>query len=261
MRGILFDLDGVIYEGETLIAGAGDVLAWAHAQGIPYLFLTNTSSRPRSALCSKLSGLGIEAQPGQILSPPAAAASWLRREVDGAVALFVPESTRSEFEGLSLWSGAPQARVGAVVVGDLGADWTFERLNLAFRLLMASPAPRLVALGMTRYWATSDGLQLDAGPFVKALQYASGVEPLVLGKPARAFFDSAARQLGIEPGELLMIGDDIRGDIEGGQRAGLRTALVKTGKFQSADLDSGVRPDAVLDSVAKLPQWWDSCRL
>jgi HAD superfamily hydrolase (TIGR01458 family) len=256
MRGILFDLDGVIYQGEALVAGAADALEWVRDQQIPHLFVTNTSSRPREALCRKLSAMGIETEPRDIISPPAAAARWLRREVEGPIALFVPEATRGEFAGLASWSGAVQQRVGAVVVGDLGEDWSFERLNQAFQLLMAIPPPRLVALGMTRYWRTASRLQLDAGPFVSALQYATGLEPVILGKPARAFFATAADQLGLDPGELLMIGDDIRGDIQGAQRAGLRAALVKTGKFQPRDLESDVHPDAVLDSVARLPEWW-----
>ena len=67
---------------------------------------------------------------------------------------------------------------------------------------------------MTRYWRAEDGLRLDTGPFVAALQYASGIEPLVIGKPSAAFFNSGAQRLGVAPEEILMIGDDIRGDIE-----------------------------------------------
>jgi HAD superfamily hydrolase (TIGR01458 family) len=256
MRAILFDLDGVIYQGGQPIEGAADVIAWIRAEAIPHLFLTNTSSRPRSELCRKLDGMGIAIDPDQILSPPAAAARWLRAQSAGPVALFVPPATQTEFAGLPRWSGAGDQAVGAVVIGDLAEAWTFARLNQAFQLLMVSPAPRLVALGMTRYWRTPTGLQLDAGPFVSALQYATGIEPVVTGKPARAFFLSAADMLGLAPDQLLMVGDDIRGDVQGAQHAGLRAALVKTGKFQLQDLDSGVQPDVVLESVASLPAWW-----
>ena len=78
MRAILFDLDGVIYQGEQPIEGAADVIAWVRGEAIPHLFLTNTSSRPRAELCRKLGGMGIAIDPEQILSPPAAAARWLR---------------------------------------------------------------------------------------------------------------------------------------------------------------------------------------
>jgi len=256
MRAIVFDLDGVIYQGDTAIEGAVETIAWVRAQGIPHLFLTNTSSRPRTEQCRKLAGIDIAIEPEQILSPPAAAARWLRAQAAGPVALFVPPATQAEFAGLPRWDGDVKQTVGAVVIGDLAEAWTFARLNQAFQLLMARPAPHLVALGMTRYWRTAAGLQLDAGPFVSALQYASGIEPTVTGKPAQAFFRTAAETLDLAPRDLLMVGDDIRGDVQGAQRAGLRAALVRTGKFQPQDLESGIQPEAVLDSVAEVPGWW-----
>jgi HAD superfamily hydrolase (TIGR01458 family) len=256
LRGILFDLDGVIYLGEQLIDGAVAALDWVRARQIPHLFVTNTTSRPRSALCSKLADMGISVVADRILSPPVAAVHWLHNNTSGPVALFIPEATQTEFSSLPLWGGNTDEAVGSVVIGDLGRRWDFALLNSAFRLLMQQPAPCLVALGMTRYWKTPDGLQLDAGPFVAALQYASGVEPLVTGKPAAAFFHSGAEALGVRPSQVLMIGDDIRGDVGGAQQAGLKGLLVQTGKYQPADLVGEIQPDAVLASVADLPDWW-----
>lgn len=256
IRGILFDLDGVIYLGEELVAGAVAALDWVRAQRIPHRFVTNTTSRPRAALCGKLAAMGIDVEADSILSPPVAAVHWLRANTAGPAALFIPQATQVEFDSLPLWNGESSQPVASVVLGDLGEGWDFRRLNQAFLLLMQQPAPRLVALGMTRYWKASDGLRLDAGPFVTALQYATGIAPVVTGKPAPAFFHSGAEALGIEPGQLLMIGDDIRGDVGGAQQAGLKGALVKTGKFQTADLQGDVQPDAVLTSIAELPAWW-----
>lgn len=256
VQGILFDQDGVIYQAERAIAGAADALAWVQSNNIPYLFVTNTTSKPREAICRKLAGMGIEADPEHILTPPAAAVHWLKSNVEGAVALFIPEATKTEFAGFPRWDQAHNQRIAAVVVGDLGEGWTFARLNQAFRCLINEPAPALIALGMTRYWRAEDGLRLDTGPFVAALRYASGVEPLVIGKPSSTFFDTGAHRLGMMPQQVLMIGDDIRGDVEGAQRAGLNAALVKTGKFQPQDLQGPVRPDRVLDSVADLPSCW-----
>jgi phospholysine phosphohistidine inorganic pyrophosphate phosphatase len=256
MRGILFDLDGVIYLGDKMIAGADDTLEWVCSREIPCLFVTNTTSRPRDALCSKLAGMGITVDPGHILSPPVAAANWLQTHAAAPTALFVPEATRVEFDGLPLWNGNTEQAVAAVVVGDLGTGWDFHRLNQAFLLLMQKPQPSLVALGMTRYWKAADGLRLDAGPFVAALQYATGVDPVVTGKPAREFFLAGADKLNIPPDQLLMIGDDIRGDVQGAQQAGLTGMLVQTGKFRPQDLDTQWRPDAVLASIADLPRWW-----
>ncbi len=258
MQAILFDLDGVIYQGDEPIAGAAEAINWVRAEEIPHLFVTNTTSKPRTAIAHKLQAMGIVVDPAHILSPPVAAANWLMANTEGEVALFVPGATQAEFDGLPLWQGDVNRPVAAVVLGDLGEDWNFERLNQAFRLLMQKPAPGLVALGMTRYWRAPEGLRLDTGPFVTALSYATGTEPLVLGKPSRDFFQLAAGSLQTEPAQTLMIGDDIRGDVEGAQHAGLKGALVKTGKFQPQDLDSGVQPDAVLESVADLPAWWSA---
>jgi ribonucleotide monophosphatase NagD (HAD superfamily) len=109
---------------------------------------------------------------------------------------------------------------------------------------------------MTRYWRAADGLRLDTAPFVVALQHATGIAPVVLGKPARPFFAAALARLGAEASETLMIGDDIRGDIGGAQGAGIRGLLVRTGKFRPRDLRGEIQPDGVIDSIADLPAWW-----
>jgi HAD superfamily hydrolase (TIGR01458 family) len=257
MQAILFDLDGVLYQGNTLLPGAAETVAWVRGEDIPHLFLTNTSSRPRAAIAGKLGRLGIDVGEEQILAPPAAACAWLKAEGIEDVALFAPAATAADFVGLNLLPADAERGAGAVVVGDLADGWDFRTLNRAFRLLVAKPAPRLLALGMTRYWHAEGGLQLDAGPFVAALQYATGIEPVVLGKPAAAFFDTAVAAVGSSPARTLMIGDDIRGDVAGAQQAGLKAALVRTGKFRPADLHGDIRPNAVLSSIGDLPEWWE----
>jgi HAD superfamily hydrolase (TIGR01458 family) len=252
LKAVLFDLDGVLYEGDRPVPGAAEAVRWFRQQGIPHLFLTNTTSRPRQALVEKLAGMQIEVTADDLFTPPVAARQWLVDQDCKNIALFVPEATREEFSGLPLSAGK---RADAVVLGDLGEAWDFATLNRAFRLLMENDAS-LVALGMTRYWRAPDGLRLDVGPFVRALEYATGKEAVVLGKPARPFFEAALAILGTRPEETLMIGDDIRGDVAAAQAAGLRAALVRTGKFLPGDLEQQIRPDAVLDSVAQLPQWW-----
>jgi HAD superfamily hydrolase (TIGR01458 family) len=255
MQAILFDLDGVLYQGEQPLPGAVETLAWVRAQGIPHLFLTNTSSRPRSAIVAKLAAMGITVEIDELLTPAAAVADWAGQAQVAPLALFVAAATREEFVGLARLADDAETGAAAVVVGDLGASWDFATLNRAFRLLMDGE-PQLVALGMTRYWRAEDGLRLDAGPMVSALSYASGREPLVLGKPAAPFFAAALARLGVVAEQAVMIGDDIIGDVQGAQRAGLRGLLVRTGKFRPADLERGVAPDGILDSIADLPAWW-----
>lgn len=255
MKAILFDMDGVLYNAGDPIEGARQALAWVRETGIPHLFVTNTTSRSRAALVEKLSGFGIPASPDRILTPCTAAVEHLR--TGGPVALFVGPKAREEFAGLPCLPGDAEAGARWVVVGDLGDGWSYATLNRAFRLLQSSADAELVALGMTRFWQAPDGLRLDAGPFVAALQYATGRPPLVLGKPAKAFFEAAAARLDTPPAELVMIGDDILTDVGGAQQAGLKGVLVRTGKFRPADLEAEIRPDMVLDSIADLPAWWE----
>jgi len=255
MKNLLFDMDGVLYEGDKPIPGAQEAIAWCRAQGIPHLFLTNTTSRPRQALVAKLATMGITLTTEEILTPPVAAIDWLSHHVDGPVSLFVAAATREEFSTIEI-AATEEKEIAAVVLGDLGEGWDFATYNRAFRLLMENPDAPLLALGLTRYWQAEDGLRLDVGPFVKGLEYASGREAVVMGKPATPFFQAALSQLGANPEDTLMIGDDIRGDIDGAQQAGINGVLVRSGKYRPADLEQGITPYAVLDSIAALPAWW-----
>lgn len=256
MRGILFDMDGVLYNSDRSIAGASETVRFIKQQAIPYLFVTNTTSRDRSALVKKLDRFGIEASEQQILTPAAAVAEWLRTSCDGPVALFLPAAARREFAGLPCLDDDSEKGAAYAVIGDLGSLWDYPTLNRAFRLLHHNPETKLIALGMTRYWLAPDGIALDVGPFVAALEHATKREAIVFGKPSLRFFLAAVERLGLAPRDVLMVGDDIEADIGGAQAAGLKGALVKTGKFREADIDGQIRPAAVWDSVADLPRWW-----
>ena len=198
--------------------------------------------------------LGFNISELSILTPPIAACAWLSENVSGKTALFIPNRTREDFNSIPVLKQGKNSVV-AVVLGDIGEQWTFAELNRAFTFLMKEPKPKLVALGMTRYWQASKGLQLDVGPFVKALEYAAGCEAVVLGKPSAQFFNAALQILNSEPTQAVMIGDDILGDVQGAQHAGIKGVLVRTGKFRSSDIDSGIHPDAIIDSIANLPAW------
>jgi len=250
MQGVLIDLDGVVYQNDTLIPGADQAIAWLQRQAIPHVFLTNTTSRPKSALLAKLAGFGIRVAAESVLTPPSAAVAYLQEKHRSQVALFVPAATREDFASLTE-SGEP----AAVVVGDLAAGWDFTTLNRAFNHLMANPEAELIALGMTRYWRSTEGLQLDVGAFAAALAFAAEREPVVMGKPSAEFFQQAAALLGLPPSDLCMVGDDIKADVNGAQACGIKGVLVKTGKYRQGDLALG-NPDLVLPALADLPEAW-----
>ncbi|MCZ6487021.1 MAG: TIGR01458 family HAD-type hydrolase [Gammaproteobacteria bacterium] len=253
---LLIDLDGVIYQGGSAIAGAVDTINWINSRKIPHLYVTNTTSKSCSSLLDKINQLGIKVETKDIFTPIIAASQWLTNRRLKRVVFFVTANALTEFRGFDRLDCRTATSVDAIVIGDLGDEWSYSRLNQAFRLLMAEPRPVLIALGLTRFWQAEDGLRLDVAPFVKALEYASSSESEVLGKPSLAFYDSALDLLKAQAKNAIMIGDDIVGDIQGAQKAGMRAILVKTGKYRERDLKSEVRPDAILESIANLPDWW-----
>lgn len=256
MRGILVDLDGVLYDADRLLSGAVDTVRWVQTQGIPHLFVTNTTSKSRAVLAEKLVSFGIPVGEDEILTPAVAAAEWLRGKGRGEIALFIRPSARLDFRDLPWLPDDAERGAAYVVLGDLGDLWDYRTLNRAFRLLYHNPDAKLIALGMTRYWLAPSGISLDVAPFVAALEHATGRKALVFGKPAAAFFRMAIQSLRLPARRVFMIGDDIQADVAGAQNAGLQAALVRTGKFRPADLAGKIRPDMTFDSIADLPRWW-----
>lgn len=255
MKALLLDLDGVLYQGDQIIPGAREAVRWLQGSHIPHLFITNTTSRPRHAICEKLAAMEIEVPAEKILTPVIAARHWIKSLTLVPSALLVPNATITDFEDIPRHPDHLESGAASLVVGDLGERWDYALLNRAFRLLMNEPPPILIALGMTRYWRADDGLRLDVAPFVRALEHASGREAVVLGKPSAAFFQQALALLDRDADQTWMVGDDIVGDVQGAQSAGLKGVLVKTGKFRPSDLEGERKPDAVLDSISELPQW------
>ena len=141
-----------------------------------------------------------------------------------------------------------------MVVGDRGRQWTFDTLNRAFRLLMSEPPPTLVALGTTRYWRAPEGLRLDAGAFVRALEYAAGTTAVVLGKPDPG---SRVRMLGVPASKAVMVSDDVRADVQGAQHAGLSGVLVRTGRFPTPTC-MATSPAGGARLGRRLPGWWSA---
>jgi HAD superfamily hydrolase (TIGR01458 family) len=248
--GLLIDIDGTLLDAGAAIPGAPEAVAALRARSVPLLFATNTSRKSRAEIGASLRAAGFEAADEDVLSAAWAAAVHLRAEGVRRVQLLLPAGAQADWSGFEITDESPEA----VVVGDLGASFTFELLNGAFRNLHAGA--RLVAAQKNRFWKAPEGWSMDAGAYVAALEYSARTKALVVGKPAPGFFRMAAQVLGLPPESLVMVGDDAEIDVAGGSRAGLRTVLVRTGKFDAdrlAALAPDERPDRVIDSVADLP--------
>jgi len=247
-RGVLFDLDGTIYEGSHLIEGADAILRHCRDEDIPFRFVTNTTSKPRAYIVEKLARFGIEVAATEIFTAPAAARSILLERGLTRCHLLLPESLAADLSGIEPVDRDPLA----VVVGDLGEGFSYARLNQAFRLLL-DPGCAFITLARNRFFKVDDGLNMDSGAFVAALEYASGRVSELVGKPARSFYHTAAASMNLAPGDVVMIGDDLESDALGAQAAGLQGVLVRTGKFRADQVTAlGKTPNAVWDSVADL---------
>ena len=218
------------------------------AAGLMLRFVTNTTSHSRAATLQKLSALGFEVGPDELITPALLALQHCRERGHRRVALLMTDEVKAEFSELEESEHEPDA----VIVGDLGERFAYDVLNRAFRHLLAGA--ELIALQKNRYWLREDGLCLDVGPFVAALEYAAACEAHVVGKPAPAFFGHVLAGAGTAPDETLMVGDDIESDIGGALGAGLAAILVRTGKYRAeAVLASGIQPTATVDSIADVP--------
>ena len=259
----LLDLDGTLYAGGTAVPGAPEALERLRRGGVPFRLVTNTTSRSRAMLVQRMRGYGFAVEPEEIFTATLAGAAFARESGVRVVAPFLPTPALADLSGLDLVGGSsgrtppPGAARGsgapeAVLLGDLAEGWTYDLLQEAFEYVMGGAS--IIALSRDRYWQRGERLALDAGPFVAALEYATGVDAVVAGKPSPAFYSAALASLGVaRAAETAMVGDDLWSDVQGAQRAGLEGWLVRTGKFREETLrDSGITPDRVLPSVAAL---------
>ncbi|MDQ6986436.1 MAG: TIGR01458 family HAD-type hydrolase [Mariprofundaceae bacterium] len=246
VKAILLDLDGVLYIGDKPIADAAYTVDHLRNAGLKLAGVTNTTTQSRHAIAEKLEKMNIPLAKNDIDTPAALAVERIARQ---SAKLFVRDSLREDFSGVREDDNHPDF----IVMGDIGGEgYPPALLKEIFAHVM--DGAELLALHKNRFWQKSDGLHLDLGVFVAAVEYASGKEAEILGKPSSDFFHGICHRLDVAPEEALMVGDDVESDIGGAQMAGLKTALVQTGKYRKAFVrKSGIRANLVLPSIADLP--------
>jgi HAD superfamily hydrolase (TIGR01458 family) len=247
VKGILFDMDGVVHIGDSPIHGAAETLRHLKAIGIPYRFLTNTTTKTVETLSQKMAGMGLPIEVAEIFTTHQVAVNYLRAR--GSPPCFPVVAS----EALPLYDGFPRSESAPeyIILGDIEDRWSYALLNRLFNCIMDGAT--LLALHKGRYWRTEEGLRMDIGVFVAGLEYTTGKEAVVLGKPSPTFFRIVMDDLAVHPDHVIMVGDDVESDIGGAQKIGMRGVLVKTGKYREENVGrSGVRPDAIISSIAEL---------
>jgi HAD superfamily hydrolase (TIGR01458 family) len=207
----------------------------------------------RAQLGEMLRSLGFAIDDDELQTTGGVASRVLRGK--RVLALTMP-GILDDLEGLNVIG----INADAVLIG--GADETeetgliFSYLNLNRAFLELQAGAEFYCLHRNRWWQTAEGPRLDAGAFVAGLEYVSGIDATVLGKPSPEYFGTALETIDADPELAWMVGDDIEGDVLGAQRHGMRTVLVRTGKFRPDELEeAGVMPDGIVSSIAQLPDW------
>jgi HAD superfamily hydrolase (TIGR01458 family) len=253
MAAILLDVDGVLHVSGAPIAGAASAVKRLRDNGHRIRFVTNSTTKSRTQLAEQLRAMKIAVEDDEVQTTGAVASRALAGK--RVLALTMP-GMLDDLEGLQLVG----MNVDAVLLGgadegeETGRIFSYLNLNRAFHELEAGA--ELYCLHKNKWWQTADGARLDAGAFVAGLEYAADIEATVLGKPSNAYFAAALEALDAEPGLTWMIGDDLEGDILGAHNHGMKTILVRTGKFRPDDVErSAVQPDGIVSSIAQVPDW------
>jgi HAD superfamily hydrolase (TIGR01458 family) len=244
IKAIMTDIGGVLYVGSEPIEGAPEALKILRSR-YPLRLISNTTRSTPFQIVKHLQKLGFAVDESEIYTALAATRDYVSSRGYKAYTLLTDEAN-DYFSGLR-----SNDRVDCVVVADAHKNFHFESMNQAFRHL--EEGAELIGAAKSRYFKDSDGkLTIGTGSWIAALEFATGKEATIIGKPSASFFHLVADSLGMKPHEVLMVGDDIVSDIGGAQQAGFKTALVKTGKFKESDLMSEIKPDIICDSFADL---------
>jgi HAD superfamily hydrolase (TIGR01458 family) len=258
MAGILLDVDGVLHVSGSAIAGAPEAVAQLRENGHRLRFVTNNTTHSRRRLAEQIRGFGVELEDDELQTTPVAAAHALAGK--RVLALTMPDIVEDLAEVELVGEGADAVLIGGADE-TLEPNYVFSYTNLARAFHELEAGAELYCLHKNRWWQTARGPLLDTGGFVAGLEYAADVEATVVGKPSATYFAAALEVLDAEPELTWMVGDDIEADVAGAQRFGLRTVLVRTGKFRPDTVERGdVRPDGIVSSIAQLPDWLDATR-
>ena len=251
MACILLDIDGVLHVSGEPIPGAVDAVAELRDAGHALRFVSNNSTRPRARLAEELRRMEFTLEDLELQTPAGAAARELagKRVLALAMTSIVPD-----LDGLELVGHDSDAVLIGGCDETLEPNQVFSYMNLARAFGEIQLGASLYCLHKNKWWQTSRGPMLDSGAFVAGLEYATGVEATVLGKPSPSYFAAALDVLDAEPELTWLVTDDIESDIRGARLFGMRTALVRTGKFRPESLESAeASPDIVVSSLAQFP--------
>lgn len=242
-QALLLDLSGVLYDGSRRIDGAIEAVQQARQHQLMLRFVTNTASKSTATILADLRQMGFELDDSELFTAHMAAHAYVSAQGLRPFCLVHPAIIDS-------FADIDQSDPNCVILGDARNDLNYQNLNRAFQLCHQG-AP-LIGIGMNKYFKDDDDLKLDAGAFIRAIEWAAGVNAVITGKPSPDFYAQVVASTGLPASQCLMVGDDVASDVRGAIDAGLQGCLVKTGKFQVGDLAQLPNTATVIDSIAAL---------
>ncbi|MGB2964698.1 MAG: HAD-IIA family hydrolase [Anaerolineales bacterium] len=257
-KGIFLDGDGVLWKSDQPIPGINPFFDFLAEQEIKWALLTNNNTRTAQNYIDKLGKFGIPARSNTIYTSSTITTDYLLAQFGQGAHLYVVGmdglfSTLKE-AGFQITHGekVSENEVVAVVAG-MDRQINLQKIKVAMRLILGGAA--FIATNTDGSFPTPEGLEPGTGMVIGALQFASGVEPFVAGKPHPAIFQAALKALGCAPGDVLMVGDRLETDILGASLLGIPSALVLTGITSREHISqSHIKPDFIFEDIAALHQ-------
>jgi 4-nitrophenyl phosphatase len=251
---LIIDMDGVLYRGDEPMPRLCELFAFLRERPISFILATNNSTRTPQEYADKLARMGVRISPTEVLTSGRATARILAREYPAGTRVHIL-GEHSLKEAISQEGFVIADEDVAVVVASMDRAVTYEKLKRATLLIRGGA--RFVATNLDPTQPTEEGLVPGTGSLIAALQMASGVKPMVIGKPEPTMFHLAMAQMGARPETTATIGDRLDTDILGGQRAGLITICVLSGATRRAEAEA-FGPDYIFEDIADLLEIWRS---
>ena len=251
-KAFIFDLDGSIYRGDRPVEGAAGVIDALKKKGKKVLFLTNNSTRTSQEYTEKLRRMGIKTSPEEILTSSIATAIYMRNLERGGCYVVGEAALKSAIagEGFTILDEADARRARYVICG-LDSGVTYRKLAAA--CLAIQGGAKFIATNADPNLPVEGGYLPGAGAIISAIITATGVKPIIVGKPSKNIMDVALKKLGVGREEVAIVGDCLDIDVAAGKSAGVYTILVLTGVTCRSDLrGKSVLPDLTIKSVAEL---------
>ena len=256
IRAMMIDIDGTLLRGNLALPGLVEFFDFLNQHGIQFQVASNNATKTLSAYHQKISAFGAQLSLENVLTCSTVTALYLQEKYPGGKVFMIGQSGLEEAltqAGMQIISGL-SGEVDAVVVG---GDYSLTYEKLKYASLHIQRGAEFIGTNPDLLYPTDEGLVPECGMTLVALETATQIKPVIMGKPNRFMFDLGMKKMGVQPHETVMLGDRLETDIQGGQIAGMKTILVETGvDNQSSIVNKGIQPDLVVQDLPELVEIW-----